>query len=88
MHAVAQLKQLREQMLEELTLIPQYRALKAMERFIGEISGIYETSPVSEPKEKESKAPHSPNATTKPAAEAGAPPSARVAPYLPTHRVA
>lgn len=44
MHAMTQLKQLREQMVEELTRIPQYRALKAMERFIGEMSAIYEAS--------------------------------------------
>lgn len=45
MHAMTKLKQLREQMLDELTQIPQYRALKAMERFIAEMSTIYETAP-------------------------------------------
>jgi hypothetical protein len=43
MHPMSQLDQLRRQMAEELTQIPQYRALKSMERFIAELSAIYET---------------------------------------------
>jgi hypothetical protein len=43
MHPMSQLEQLRRQMAEELTQIPQYRALKSMERFIAELSAIYET---------------------------------------------
>ncbi len=43
MHPMSQLDHLRRQMAEELTQIPQYRALKAMERFIAEMSAIYET---------------------------------------------
>lgn len=45
MHPMTQLKQLREQMIEELTKIPQYRALKSMERFITEMSSIYDAAP-------------------------------------------
>lgn len=45
MHPMTQLKQLREQMVEELTKIPQYRALKSMERFVAEMSAIYEAAP-------------------------------------------
>lgn len=41
MHPVTQLDQLRRQMAEELTQIPEYRALKIMERFIAEMSAVY-----------------------------------------------
>lgn len=49
MHPMSQLDQLRRQMAEELTLIPQYRALKAMERFIAELSGIYDAREEAHP---------------------------------------
>jgi hypothetical protein len=42
-----QLDQIRRQMVEELTQIPQYRALKVMERLIADLSSIYEHSPES-----------------------------------------
>ncbi|MEK4035349.1 hypothetical protein WOC76_06880 [Methylocystis sp. IM3] len=42
MNPLTQLDQLRRQMAEELTQIPQYRALKATERFIADLSSIYE----------------------------------------------
>ena len=45
MHPMTQLDQLRRQMAEELTQIPQYRALKTMERFIAEMSAVYEATP-------------------------------------------
>ena len=44
MHKMSQFKLIREQMMEEVTQIPQYRALKAMERFMGEIAEIYGAS--------------------------------------------
>lgn len=44
MHPMTQLDQLRRQMVEELTQIPQYRALKTMERFIAEMASIYDTT--------------------------------------------
>jgi hypothetical protein len=43
MNPISQLDQLRRQMAEELTQIPQYRALKAMERLIADLSVIYES---------------------------------------------
>ena len=36
------LDEMRHQMIEELTQIPQYRVLKLMERFMGELASIYE----------------------------------------------
>ena len=87
MHAIAQLKQLREQMLEERTQIPQYRALKAIERFIGEISTIYDGPPTLEAKEKELKPPF-PLQAPKKSSEPTSAPAPKVTPYLPTHRVA
>lgn len=42
MNLMTQLEHMRHQMIEELTQIPQYRALKTMERFIAELSTIYE----------------------------------------------
>lgn len=38
------LDEMRHQMIEELTQIPQYRALKLMERFMGELASIYQES--------------------------------------------
>lgn len=45
MNQLKQLDQIRRQMVEELTQIPQYRALKIMERMIADLSAIYEASP-------------------------------------------
>jgi hypothetical protein len=87
MHTVAQLRQLREKLLEELLQIPQYRALKAMERFIGEMSAIYENLSDVETTDKESAASFSNHGKTN-ATEGGTSSTSRVAPYLPTHRVA
>lgn len=42
MNLMTQLEHMRHQMIEELTQIPQYRALKTMERFIAELSTIYD----------------------------------------------
>jgi hypothetical protein len=87
MHPVNELKHLREQMVEQLTQIPEYQALKAMERFIGELTSIYEAAGVSAQSET-----IAPKATTvsldmrtksDPVA-----PSPRVTPYIPAHRVA
>lgn len=44
MNPMPQLDHLRRQMAEELTQNPQYRALKALERFIAEMSAIYESA--------------------------------------------
>lgn len=48
MNPMTQLDQIRRQMVEDLTQIPQYRALKAIERFIGEMSALYEQDPADE----------------------------------------
>jgi len=41
-------------MVEELTQIPEYRALKTMERFIAEMSAIYDSTPSVEEDESDS----------------------------------
>ncbi len=69
MQTVAQLKQMREKMIEELTQIPQYRALKAMERFMGEIAAIYETPSVVPEAEKPSVVPEAVKPSLVPEAE-------------------
>lgn len=100
MHPVDELKQLREQMVERLTRIPEYQALKAMERFIAEMSSIYESGAAA-PTEQTAAAPAAPTAASAQTAlrqtptviegrakgEAGAA-SPRVTPYIPAHRVA
>lgn len=58
MNNLTKLEEMRHQMIEELTQIPQYRALKLMERFIGELSTIYEeprTTEAMEPASAEKK---------------------------------
>ncbi len=42
MEHMFKLEEMRHQMIEELTQIPQYRALKLMERFLGELALIYQ----------------------------------------------
>lgn len=54
MHPMTHLDDLRRQMVEQLTQIPEYRALKAMERFIAEMSSIYDAVPEAEEDERES----------------------------------
>jgi hypothetical protein len=41
MDTLAQLKQIRQQMFDELSRQPQYRAVRAMKRFIEEMTEIY-----------------------------------------------
>ncbi|WP_400766678.1 hypothetical protein [Methylosinus sporium] len=86
MHPINELKQLREQMIEQLTQIPEYQALKAMERFIGELSSIYDSSngQASEPTM------HKPSVAALDARHKSdiASASPRVTPYIPAHRVA
>jgi hypothetical protein len=41
MNALSQLKQIRQQMFEELSKMPEYRAAQAMKKFIDEISEIH-----------------------------------------------
>jgi hypothetical protein len=89
MHPMTQLDQLRKQMAEELTQIPQYRALKTMERFVTEMAAIYETK--VEPNEKAET-----EESNKKIAQAienhlrgeSGPAIVKNAAYLPVHRVA
>ncbi|MBY6240581.1 hypothetical protein [Methylosinus sp. Sm6] len=82
MHPVHELKQLREQMVEQLTQIPEYQALKAMERFIAEMTNIYETASVHDEAISQ-KAPIEMRQKVEPVS-----PAPRVTPYIPAHRVA
>ncbi|WP_363346629.1 hypothetical protein [Methylocystis echinoides] len=89
MNPLTQLDQLRRQMAEELTQIPQYRALKATERFIADLSAIYEGP-------SEAHAPRSDEPNRKIAqaienhlkGEASAASIVKNGSYLPVHRVA
>jgi hypothetical protein len=88
MQKMSQLKQIREQMMEELTQIPQYRALKAIDRFMGEIVEIYGPTQalpganVADDQEKSSST-HDSRAR-----DGGAVPLQKITPYIPAHRVA
>lgn len=86
MHPVSELKQLREQMVEQLTQIPEYQALKAMERFIGELSSIYDSGPVTHGEPKAQK--QAPAAIENRPKNEAVSASPRVTPYIPAHRVA
>ncbi|WP_457798539.1 hypothetical protein [Methylocystis sp. S23] len=89
MHPMTQLDQLRRQMAEELTQIPQYRALKAMERFIAELSGIYETRAESlEDAESDESSKKIAQAIENHLRGDPGPTIVKNAAYLPVHRVA
>jgi hypothetical protein len=90
MNPIPQLDQLRRQMAEELTHIPQYRGLKALERFIADMSAIYEHAPdltmsneVDEPNRKIAQA-----IENHLKGETGPASIVKNASYLPVHRVA
>lgn len=87
MHPVNELKQLREQMVEQLTQIPEYQALKAMERFISELTNIYETAADAGHGESIGQRTTPVSIDMRQKAEASAV-SPRVTPYIPAHRVA
>lgn len=89
MHPMSQLDQLRRQMAEELTQIPQYRALKSMERFIAELSTIYDTPAEAEEaaESEDSNRKIAQAIETHLRGEAG-PTIVKNAAYLPVHRVA
>ncbi len=93
MHPINELKQLREQMIEHLTQIPEYQALKAMERFISELSTIYESSTGASAaggaaqSEPSAPKPASVVVENRPKNEV-VPASPRITPYIPAHRVA
>jgi hypothetical protein len=87
MHPVNELKHLREQMVEQLTQIPEYQALKAMERFISELTSIYESAGASAQSEFLGSKPVPVALDPRMKGENNAP-SPRVTPYIPAHRVA
>lgn len=90
MQPMAQLKQIREQMIEELTQIPQYRALKAMERFMAEVATIYDAPPFlpeTEKAEFHEKISQAIDNRAKRDAAAAVQPQ-KITPYIPSHRVA
>jgi hypothetical protein len=48
MQPVSQLREMHERMMADLAALPQYRALKAMDRLIGELTQIYADAPSPE----------------------------------------
>jgi hypothetical protein len=88
MSTVAELKELREKMIERLTQIPEYQALKAMDRFIGEISGLFEVAAHSNRQEASAEKPASVAVDNKQKNDAVSNASSRVTPYIPAQRVA
>jgi hypothetical protein len=47
MNTISQLKQMRQEMFEELSKLPEYRAAQAMKKFIDEMTEIYNRKPES-----------------------------------------
>jgi hypothetical protein len=45
MNTISQLKQMRQEMFEELSKLPEYRAAQAMKKFIEEMTEIYSRKP-------------------------------------------
>jgi hypothetical protein len=78
-----------DQMVAELTQIPQYQALKAMERCINEMSQIYEEAPESggaKRRDFQEKLAHAVESRMRSDLTPAAPP--KVTPYIPSQRVA
>ncbi len=85
MQKMSQLKQIREQMMEELTQIPQYRALKAIDRLMGEIAEIYGPTPIlsgASAVEDPEKSSSTLDSRTRDGS------LQKITPYIPAHRVA
>ncbi len=89
MHPITQLDEIRRLMAEELAQVSQYRALKAIERFIGELSVIYD-KPTESPAHEEVATAHSKIAQAIENHVRGdsGPAIVKNASYLPVHRVA
>jgi len=89
MQTMSQLKSMHEQMMSELANLPQYRALKAMERFLSEMGQIYANEPPAVEKSAEALQ-QKLNAAieARVGGELSASPSVRVTPYIPGNRVA
>jgi len=88
MQTMSQLKTLREQMIEELTRIPQYRALKAMERFIDEMGGIYDASSFSANEQQQYQEKITQAVESRIRRDPAPAQTLKVTPYIPAHRVA
>ncbi len=88
MHPIAQLDQLRRHMAEELTQIPEYRALKIMERFIAEMSAIYDSKKDDEQPQADDTERKFAQAIETHLKGDASPSIVRNAAYLPVHRVA
>lgn len=86
MHTLIQLKQLQERMLEELNQLPQYRAMKAMDQFIHELSNIYGEEQIAEGEEFRKQISAAVESRIAPSTVGVAPP--KITPYVPAHRVA
>ena len=88
MNTLTQLKVLQEQMLEELAQFPPYRAVKAMDQFINDLSAIYGGAPSGDSDENELRKQIAAAAESRNAPGPVAVSSPKVTPYVPTHRVA
>jgi hypothetical protein len=86
MSTIADLKELREKMIERLTQIPEYQALKAMDRFIGEVTNLYDIASKQQDASADKLTP--PATENKVKSEAATNSAPRVTPYIPANRVA
>lgn len=89
MQTIAQLKAMHDQMMSDLANLPQYRALKAIERFITEMNQIYSDEP-ARPEKAPDTLQQRLNAAieNRVANELGSNSQMRVTPYIPGNRVA
>lgn len=89
MQTIVQLRQMQDRMADELARNPQYRALKAMERFICEMSLIYEEqSESNDAKRGDFQDRLAQAVESRLKSDPGVAPTARVTPYVPAQRVA
>lgn len=88
MQTLSQLKAMHEQMAGELARLPQYRALKAMDRFLAELAQIYNLEPIAAEKEEESLREKTKLAIENRVTAEPHPGTFRVTPYIPGNRVA
>lgn len=89
MQTMSQLKNMHEQMAAELARLPQYRALKAMDRFLAELSQIYDGETRSPEKDNDAIRDKINMAIeSRIGADTLSMNSTKVTPYIPGHRVA
>jgi hypothetical protein len=89
MQTMAQLRELHDRMMSDLASLPKYKALKAMDRLIGEMSLIYASDAVSSERNAETLQQRV-NAAIESRAASDLIPNApsRVSAYVPGERVA